>query len=301
MKQILSFSIMTVFLLGCSSGSVKSGSARVPSQDSSAQPSSPIVRHYQDSLSCKLIENPVDYDHEYPSALSGFAVGPNAPKVISTAIDLKQPILRPFSSDGCSSSPDGIPMTKNSSVWVDCCVRHDTAYWMGGTKEQKKQADEQLKSCISDKGYPNVAKVYKSFVNEFGGPDSTQSFRWGYGWNYKRKYSALTEEENNQIKNLYGVGQDQLPDFIMAQPFALQRVCDTTDTVFLGLRKEEIEIYNFLNSHLKKADVMTWARLKFFNQVQMSYEIKLQSCVEPVVVTLYQDKSRSPEMKSSCE
>ena len=38
--------------------------------------------------------------------------------------------IAPFTSDGCSSFPDGTPA--NQSLWLECCVRHDLAYWRGG-------------------------------------------------------------------------------------------------------------------------------------------------------------------------
>lgn len=302
LKLILLVSIALV--AGCSTSEILPEKVRAVAQASAPldvqSSSTPASRKYQESLSCKLMEQPLtnSYELEKVSALTGFAVGPGS---AVHANDLSKPILRPFSSDGCSSSPDGVPLTENSSVWVDCCIRHDTAYWMGGSKEDKKKADEELKSCITGKGYPNIAKVYKSFVREFGGPNSTQTYRWSYGWNYKRNFSVLSEEENEQIKRLYGVDKNQFPDFMMGQSFSLQRVCDTFDPIFFGLKKEEIETYQFLNAHLKKQDVITWARLKNFNQISYSYEIKLQSCEEPVVVTLFEEKGKVPDLKSSCD
>ncbi|WP_216662021.1 hypothetical protein [Niveibacterium sp. COAC-50] len=42
--------------------------------------------------------------------------------------------LKPFTTDGCSSFPDGTPWQQ--TLWLDCCVKHDIAYWIGGTKEE---------------------------------------------------------------------------------------------------------------------------------------------------------------------
>lgn len=296
----------SAFIAACGSTEIRSEKPRLvnlsSASEDSVQKSSGQVseRKYEDSLSCKLMEQAQtsSFESERISALNGFVVGPQSAIYAS---DLTKPILRSFSSDGCSSSPDGVPLTEDSSVWVDCCIRHDTVYWMGGSREQKNQADEELKSCMAEKGYPNVGKVYKSFVAEFGGPTSSQSYRWGYGWNYKRNFSKLTTAEDNQIKRLYGVDQNQFSDFMMKQKFSLQRVCDPTDPIFYGLRKEEIETYHFLNQRLKKQDVIVWARLKNFNLVSYSYEIKLQSCHEPVIVTLFKDAGKASELQSSCE
>lgn len=306
------------FIFGCRMTATKVDQARAVSQDSSvasvpdegsSQPlnfnsnliNGRIHRIYQDSLSCKLLEipNTSSYENETVkvSALSGFAVGPQSAAIAS---DLSKPILRPFTSDGCSSSPDGIPLTKKSDVWVDCCIRHDTAYWMGGTREEKKKADEDLSSCIADLGYPKLGTMYKGFVREFGGPNSIHSYRWGFGWNQKRKFSELSEEDINQIKYLYGVNKNQFPDFMMNQNFPLQRVCEYTDPVFNGFSKEEILVYEFLNAYLKKQDVITWARLGFYNQEHLTYQIKLQSCEEPVSVTIYGKSKKPTELKSTC-
>lgn len=312
----LHFVLLAVFLMGCSSSKLKSSpvssSRSAASSDVAQSPnltqassvsSSSLERTYEDSFSCKMMESVIDpYERERMSALTGFAVGP---RTALQANDLKQPMLRPFISDGCSSSPDGVPLTENSSVWVDCCIRHDTAYWMGGTHEQKKNADNVLRSCIASKGYSRIGKLYKSFVDEFGGPRSTQNYRWGYGWNGRRDFSPLTSTEKEQIKNLYGVDETQFPDFMMAQPFSLQRMCDTFDPIFYGLRKEEIKIYHFLNSRLKNNDVIVGARLYFFNQDYFSYEIRLKSCTDSVIVTVFEDRAQAPTFqpssKSTCQ
>jgi len=288
--------VFPAFFFACSSHEIRSEKESTLTPSKKAEP---ILRKYQESLSCQLMSQPVTtaFEREKISALSGFAVGPES---ALHAPDLSKPILRPFSSDGCSSSPDGVPLTQDSSIWVDCCVRHDTAYWMGGTREEKNKADDELRACMSEKGYPKIGKMYKGFVAELGGPLSTQSYRWGYGWNYKRNYSDLTEEENNQIKRMYGVDKNKFSDFMMNQSFHLQRICDPADPVFYGLRKEEVAVYRFLNARLSKQDVITWARLKNFNRGGFTYEIKLQSCDEAVLVSFFEDAKKPPELKSTC-
>src|SRR4030095_15157940 len=65
--------------------------------------------------------------------------------------------LAPFSSDGCSSFPDGTPV--NQSLWLDCCVRHDLAYWKGGTYDERLDADVALEQCVAKAGEPEIAKL----------------------------------------------------------------------------------------------------------------------------------------------
>ncbi len=304
LNLVMIVSVCTIF--SCSSPQVLSDQTRSVNQFSAPEvkndPSliQSFRRSYQDSLSCLLMEQPftTTYEREKLSALNGFAVGPESAYF---SADLSKPILRPFTSDGCSASPDGMPMTKDSSVWVDCCIRHDTSYWMGGTREAKNTADEELRSCMAEKGYPKMGKMYKVFVSEFGGPRSTQSYRWGYGWNYIRNYSELTEDENTQIKRLYGVDKNNFSDFMMKRSFPLSRVCDPSDPVFNGLSKQENSVYKFLNARLQKQDVITWARLKNFNRDSYSYQVKLLSCAEPVLVIIYEDAKTGTELKSTCD
>ena len=50
--------------------------------------------------------------------------------------------LKPFTSDGCSVFPDG--NLEQQSLWVNCCIRHDLAYWKGGTYEERLASDQAL-------------------------------------------------------------------------------------------------------------------------------------------------------------
>ena len=105
--------------------------------------------------------------------------------------------LAPFTTDGCSSFPDGKPT--NQSLWLDCCVRHDLAYWKGGTYEQRLEADLALEHCVAKVGEPEIAKLMLQGVRTGGNPLFLTAYRWGYGWPFGRGYQALTEEEVAQV------------------------------------------------------------------------------------------------------
>lgn len=106
--------------------------------------------------------------------------------------------LEPFVSDGCSAFPDGT--VKQKELWLDCCTEHDLAYWKGGTRQQRKQADLTLKECVSAVGEPEVATLMLAGVRVGGTPYLPTDFRWGYGWSYPRFYGPLTEDELAKIK-----------------------------------------------------------------------------------------------------
>jgi len=55
--------------------------------------------------------------------------------------------LKPFTSDGCSSFPDGTLQHKD--LWIECCTAHDYAYWKGGAYAERNAADKELRQCIA--------------------------------------------------------------------------------------------------------------------------------------------------------
>lgn len=102
--------------------------------------------------------------------------------------------IKPFTSDGCSLFPDDGVISQHD--WCECCFVHDVSYWKGGTKEQRRLADEELKACVLRKTENEaLANLMYSGVRFGGSPYFYNWYRWGYGWPYKRKYQALSEQE----------------------------------------------------------------------------------------------------------
>jgi hypothetical protein len=113
--------------------------------------------------------------------------------------------LKPFITDGCSLWIDGTPEQPN--LWRHCCVTHDLAYWQGGTKLQRQQADKEILACVKQAQVPGMAKYIYTNVRWGGGPYWMSAYRWGYGWNYfdgawPRGYKTPTAEEQAQIDAL---------------------------------------------------------------------------------------------------
>ena len=103
-----------------------------------------------------------------------------------------------FVSDGCSMVLDASPI--GDSDWCSCCYVHDIAYWMGGTAEQRLAADEAFKACIVEKtGSTAFANLMYQGVRVGGSPYLDTPFRWGFGWNYSRKYQTLTVAEQSRL------------------------------------------------------------------------------------------------------
>lgn len=108
-------------------------------------------------------------------------------------------VLKPFSSDGCSSFPNGTGEDKN--LWLNCCVEHDYDYWKGGTYEQRLASDKRLKMCVSQSGKPEIAYLMLAGVRVGGSPFWPTSFRWGYGWDYPSFYGELTDQQRQQVQD----------------------------------------------------------------------------------------------------
>jgi hypothetical protein len=123
--------------------------------------------------------------------------------------------LKPFTSDGCSLFPDSSLISEND--WCSCCFEHDISYWKGGTDAERKTADEVLRDCVAGKtGNTTLANAMYDGVRLGGSPYFYNWYRWGYGWDYSRKYQALTAAETDRADQL-------LADYFAADG---ERVCD---------------------------------------------------------------------------
>lgn len=109
--------------------------------------------------------------------------------------------IKPFTSDGCSSFPDGTLAQKK--LWLKCCVEHDKSYWQGGTKQQRLDADIQLKQCVESVGKPRIAELMLAGVRVGGSPYWPTKFRWGYGWDYPKGYAELSNQEKEQASKAW--------------------------------------------------------------------------------------------------
>ncbi|MDH5471702.1 MAG: hypothetical protein OEY87_00880 [Gammaproteobacteria bacterium] len=107
--------------------------------------------------------------------------------------------LKTFTTDGCSSFPDGT--ISQQSLWLDCCVKHDLAYWKGGSYDERMEADLSLRNCVAKVGKPEIADIMLAGVRIGGSPYFPTSYRWGYGWSFPRGYKKLTTDELIDVSN----------------------------------------------------------------------------------------------------
>jgi hypothetical protein len=82
-------------------------------------------------------------------------------------------------SDGCS----GAPLLSALPKACRCCVRHDRAYYYGGSEEDRLTADKAFLACLLAAGAPwwRARGAYQ-MVRWFGGPDRrVHGVSWAFG------------------------------------------------------------------------------------------------------------------------
>ena len=97
--------------------------------------------------------------------------------------------------------PDASPLS--DADWCACCFDHDIAYWQGGTRDERRQADIALRECVRAKtGNDALAQSMYRGVRAGGSPYFVSWYRWGYGWGYGRDYTPLTDAERARAETL---------------------------------------------------------------------------------------------------
>ena len=215
----------------------------------------------------KTVETFFRTQTNHTNPLFGYLVGPGTEP-------MNQKILRPFSTDGCSQSPDKLIGVEI----VDCCVRHDIAYWLGGTREEKEESDRQLGQCIQRQGSELMAKAYQTGVAIGGSPTLKNTFRWGYGWDSVRQYGPITPSEWNQAERLYGKDLIYLRTMIDEKKYEINFELNTLDFATGNRWHDDIIVYNLLQNHLKKKDVVAYGQKISFTHFTLDYLVNLKTC-----------------------
>ena len=107
-------------------------------------------------------------------------------------------ISRPFITDGCTGWIDG---TRNYD-WSHCCQKHDLQMWAGGSKENRKAADRELKQCIksNSNGFHAFVMATGVWIGSLS-PIKIESKKWGNAWGKNAGYFTLSEEEILMLEN----------------------------------------------------------------------------------------------------
>lgn len=118
-------------------------------------------------------------------------------------------IARPLVINGCTGYPEG--------SWGHCCVEHDIMYWIGGTFEDRKAADEGLLRCVDESG--GSGQVLYNGVRIFG------IHAFSKAWP-PRSLDSLNAKERQDIQNewdLYtSIGQPLDFEFIIRESIVFE-------------------------------------------------------------------------------
>lgn len=112
--------------------------------------------------------------------------------------DYEVKLERPYITDGCTGWLDG---TRKYN-WSYCCKKHDLQMWAGGSKENRKKADKELKACIKKKSNGFHAWVMGAGVFIGGlSPIKIESKKWGNAWGKNAGYFQLNEDQIKDLEN----------------------------------------------------------------------------------------------------
>jgi len=90
-------------------------------------------------------------------------------------------VLKPFTTNGCTGFPDGT--TRSPTLWRHCCVHHDLAFWAGGCRSFRDEADLELKRCVAGTDSRLTALImYIGVRIGAHSPIKLKGERWNNGW-----------------------------------------------------------------------------------------------------------------------
>jgi len=109
------------------------------------------------------------------------------------------PVPSDFKTDYCTNYPEG--PKDHPDAWKHCCLKHDLYFWAGGSKQNRYDADLELKACIAESGYPRQAEVmYRAVRIGSYSPIKYPDRRWGNAWEKRPEFQSLSLEEIQAIK-----------------------------------------------------------------------------------------------------
>jgi len=126
------------------------------------------------------------------------------------------------------------------------------------------------------------------------------TFRWGYGWNYKRPYSAISAQEELAIAAEFGKSAAQLKQSLKENFTSLSRMCDTYDYGLQKMNSDDQKIFELLSERIKTADIIEWAKPGYFNLEKREILVKLQTYQTPITFTFFKKGQKVPELVPNC-
>lgn len=112
-----------------------------------------------------------------------------------------------FETDYCTNYPEGTK--ENPDQWKHCCLIHDMFFWAGGNKQNRYDADLDLRSCIEKTGAVKQARImYYAVRAGSHSPIKYPKYKWNNGWSERPTFQTLTSEDISQINAEIQSGYD---------------------------------------------------------------------------------------------
>lgn len=123
---------------------------------------------------------------------------------LSLAVNASESKLIPFETDYCTNYREGT--SSNPYQWKHCCLIHDMYFWAGGSKQDRYNADLELKTCIEKTGAFNHARLMFLAVRAGSyAPIKYSKKKWNHGWKGRGNYAALSSEDIDRVEaELFG-------------------------------------------------------------------------------------------------
>jgi hypothetical protein len=126
-------------------------------------------------------------------------------------------VFKNFETDFCTMFKEGT--NEEPNLWKHCCIKHDLAYWVAGSKNDMKRADSEIKNCVEKSGKPFIAKLMYSGIKLGHFSPIKNKYKWGWAHDENRKtYQELSVQEIEEISlrilEVEGVDTQILLDFL---------------------------------------------------------------------------------------
>lgn len=120
--------------------------------------------------------------------------------------------LSAFETDYCTNYPEGTD--EQPELWKHCCLVHDMYFWAGGNKQNRYDADLELRSCIEETGAYNQARIMYYAVRAGSySPIKYPKRKWNNGWDSRPTFQSLTPEDISKVETELNSAYDYIsPD-----------------------------------------------------------------------------------------
>lgn len=120
--------------------------------------------------------------------------------LLSSVAQAREEKLTSFASDYCTFYPEGTYY--RPGLWQHCCLQHDLYFWAGGEKNDRLNANYQLRDCVEKVTNAKHAKaVYAGVTAAQYSPIKDPDQKFNNAWRSRPDYQRLSTEDIDRIEN----------------------------------------------------------------------------------------------------